>query len=261
LNRIFPWKQLPLEEWALRATPAWAQETVRSWERELEPELGVFATAFRVATTVRRQSVDLRTVVGLHGDFHDSTWLALISPLHPQVAAAIREADENPTSYLRPEGRAEIQLVSCDGAQWFAETGGPQVVAAKFLHAYYQNSTGRHPLLHSAHTVQHHIDVPMLSRYLEVHRLILKSRLPIELRVLPGALLTIDGDRKHYEAPRVRVEDRRIEGARPDIRVLDGPGFGLYAAGVLKSDGQLRWQHRILIGLRQVLRFLRRADS
>lgn len=238
------WKRRPLLKWILDSAPAWAHETIASWDDAIEPACGVFALQFLLRTQRGVRSIDVRRIVGQRAHHSGRTWLEAIATAESRgkMRSALSLADENPWYYFTPAPRDNMRLVSFDGESWYASSGVHRTIVAKFLHAYYQGETSFHPQLHNVPTIQHVVDHDSLQTYIRLDRLVRELDLPISMSVKTGVkdMQASSEDEDVFEAPKIHVADRRLSsGPVQESRLLTPKAFGVYANWVCETAGSI----------------------
>ena len=210
----------------------------------------MFALQFLLRTRRANRSIDVRQIVGQRVHYAGQTWLSTIDDdrRSAKMRSCMEMADADPWYYFTPAERHHFGLVSFDGVEWYSNTGVHRAIVAKFLHAYFEEETGFHPLLHNVPTVQHFVDQETLGHYLTLDRLILELGLPITMSVKSGPRID-EACSEHedvFESPRIYVADRRLsDGAVQQSRMLTAKAFAVYANWVCSTAGEVSRADRV----------------
>ncbi|MCX9156516.1 hypothetical protein OPU71_10325 [Niveibacterium sp. 24ML] len=255
-KRVVMPTQAELLAWVRETPPAWANQTIKSWD-DVFPRSG----AVDVLNFVSEErwcvgDIDINAVVGQWDHYAGCTWRdAILEPKYRagRMVNVLHMLDKNPGYYTARIGEAkEIYFSSVDGESWYSDGGGNhRTIVAKFALAFAAEKSGRPVTLTNVHLHQYEVDWHCHSLYLRLRALIEERDLGINIHFERHRLAQVEKGVERFGTVFFVTDWRHTGNAlsnRALMNHLDSQEFCAYANWVLASDGVLSRQDRIKVG-------------
>ncbi len=245
------WQDEPLVNWVQRESPAWSQETIKSWEATFPRGGQVDILPFVKRSEGIRKSINMRSVVGQWEHYAGQSWHdALLKPQYKEgkMRRTIHLFDNKPEYYFNSVEK-DIYFSSVCGQEWYTTGGGNhRTVVAKFALAMASAKTDDSFELHNVHTRLYTVDWDAFNLFSQLMALIKQEKIDIHPSVerfeIYSNLSELDPHSLEIYAPIFHISDFRLrrEGL---FAHLTSNQFCEYASWIIRNHGQVtQWEKR-----------------